>query len=120
MVVKLNNGEVHIISSMEDVRELIDGELFEAILELTNIKLDTYESKLEDKIYGLEHDIEDLEDDVNSYSSSCENVKSVIFEANDKIDTLINYIEDTEELDKDKIIDDLHGINEILDECEGY
>lgn len=113
MVVQLSDGKVYVVTDMEDVRELVDPELFEAIVELTNNKYDTYEDELEEEI-------DNLKDDVKGYDNSCYSMRSAISEAVENIERLVNYILEAKKLDRDKLIKELNGISLYLEECEGY
>lgn len=109
MVVQLNNGKVYVVTDMEDVRELVDPELFEAIVELTGDKNDTYD-----------YQISNLEDEIKGYDNECYSMRGAISEGLEMIERLINYIDNAKRLDRDKIINDLQCISGELEDCEGY
>jgi len=109
MVVQLNDGKVYVVSCMEDIRELIDPELYEAIEELTESKNDTYD-----------YQISNLEDEIKGYDNECYSMRGAISETVEQIERLINYIDNAKRLDKDKLINDLQCISSQLEDCEGY
>lgn len=109
MVVQLENGKIYNIFSIKDVKELIDPELFEAIVELTNNKSDT-----------LQDEVNNLETELNSYDSSCYGMRSAISEVTEYIEKLVKYIEEAKKLDRNKIIEGLNSISVNLEDCEGY
>lgn len=88
-MVKLENGDIHYINNINDVKELVDPDLFEAIEELIENVIDEYDE--ENTIYEdfdeltetnekLKEDLQEAYNEINRLSTQINKIKGSIYE----------------------------------------
>lgn len=100
-VIQLNNGEIHNVFELKDIKDLVDYEVYEFIVENT-IKIQQEEN--EDTMYELNNEIHELENETEELKESMnwvynhlndllEDMEEMHIEENDRED-IIKYIKD--------------------------
>lgn len=95
MIIKLKNGDTHYINKLDDFKEVIEPEIYEAIEEL----VEKHDGSVE--IDNLTEKLSDAEETIN--------------QMNDRLDSLYGDLESAEE-DRDKYYNSLNSIHSCLED----
>lgn len=104
MIIKLTNGNTHYINKLDDFKEVVETEVYEAIEEIYNNGNEP----------NLREQYESLQQEFESYEASNDSYYSCLNDTLNAIDELEEYITDSKRIHKDKILKTLSNIRENI------
>jgi len=88
MVVRLENGNTHVINSLNDIKEIIEPSIAEAIDEIVIAEYDTLDiDDLTEDIESLEGEIKSLQDEIEELKAELRNKDNEKWESENKVNT---------------------------------
>jgi hypothetical protein len=99
MVIKLKNGEVHYINKLDDFKEVVEPELYNAVEEFVENSISEHDGSIE----------------IDNLTIELANTEDIINQMDDQLDSLYGDLESAEE-DRDKYHDSLDSVYKDLED----
>jgi len=108
-IIRLQNNKSYLLSSMKDLEDLVEPEIFEAITYFTENKENEEDESLQSQISGLE-------DELESYESTVESQENCMREIKANTEQLIEDIKNAKRMDKQEILKTLNYFVKTINE----